>query len=264
MTRLSVRAGVLLSLFLLSGAVMAADGDRDLTYSLVLFLHQVLFVFWLGPDIGVFMWSTKATNPELTPAQRVSAGRIMRMIDIIPRVCMSLMLTVGGVLTEMMGIEHPWWQMVGIWLLGPIWLALTLMTFFRQGSAQGQQLAQLDQLFRWAVIATVLASVAFSVITDRLAATPWVTGKLLIFAAVVFFGLMMKARLAPFVAAIDKLDAEGPTPELDQTMADSVAGARAFMFAAWIGLAMAAGLGIAQPGSPVSAGEVLVIEELRG
>jgi hypothetical protein len=248
-----------------SGAAFSAGvGERDLTYSLVLFVHQILFVFWLGPDIGIYMWSTKATNPELTPAQRVSAGRIMRVIDIIPRACMSLMLTVGGVLTELMGIDHPWWQMVGIWLLGPVWLTLTLLVFFGQGSDKGAQLAKLDVLFRWVVIATVLLSVAFSVVTDRLAEAPWVTGKLLIFAAVVFFGLMMKARLAPFVASIDRLEADGPSPELDQTMSASVGGARPFMFAAWIALAMAAGLGIFQPGSPITAQEVIVVEELRG
>lgn len=139
---------IIASLFLLSLSASAlasgADGSDTTAYRTVLFLHQVLFVFWLGPDIGVFMWSTKATNPEMTPAQRVSAGRIMRVIDIIPKACMSIMLTIGGILTEMMGIEHPWWQMAGIILLGPVWLTLTLLTFARQGTEAGLTLAKLD------------------------------------------------------------------------------------------------------------------------
>ena len=88
-------------------AINSAPGDDAFVYRLTLFLHQVLFVFWLGPDIGVYMWSTKVTNAELSPAQRVAAGRMMQAIEIIPRACMSLMLTVGGLLTEMMGIQHP-------------------------------------------------------------------------------------------------------------------------------------------------------------
>ena len=32
-------------------------------YEVVLFLHQLLFVYWLGPDIGVYIWSRKAANP---------------------------------------------------------------------------------------------------------------------------------------------------------------------------------------------------------
>ena len=55
-------------------------GEDPFTYRLTLFLHQVLFVFWLGPDIGVYTWRTKVTNAELSPAQRVSAGRMMQAI----------------------------------------------------------------------------------------------------------------------------------------------------------------------------------------
>ena len=68
-------------LLLASAGALAATGPTDqVSYRLVLFLHQVLFVFWLGPDIGVYMWSTKLVNPEVTPGQRVAAGRIMPVI----------------------------------------------------------------------------------------------------------------------------------------------------------------------------------------
>ena len=253
MTRNSIRWFT--ALVFIVGAVGTAQAldsgaaDDTLVYRLTLFLHQVLFVFWLGPDIGVYMWSTKATNTELSPAQRISAGRMMQAIELIPRACMSLMLTIGGILTEMMGIQHPWWQMVGIVLLGPIWLSLTILVYARSGTERGAQLVRLDEWFRWAVIASVVLSVIYSVTTERLADVPWVTAKLLIFAAVVYFGLMMRKRLTPFVLALDELESAGPNPETDRAMSGSVSRARAFMFAAWIGLAIAAGLGMVQPGT---------------
>jgi hypothetical protein len=71
---------------------------------------------------------------------------------------------------------------------------------------------------------------------------------LLIFAAVVFFGLMMRKRLAPFATALDKMESDGPSPEINQAMATSISRTRAYMFAAWIALAMAAALGMIQPG----------------
>jgi len=248
-TRWLTAVVLLLGLVGVAQAMDSGAGDDTFVYRLTLFLHQVLFVFWLGPDIGVYMWSTKATNTELSTAQRVSAGKMMQAIELIPQACMSLMLTVGGILTEMMGIQHPWWQMAGIILLGPVWLTLTIVVYARSGTDQGAQVARLDELFRWAVIASVLLSVIYSVTTERLADVPWVTAKLLIFAAVVFFGLMMRRRLVPFVLALAQLEADGPSPQVDQTMSASTSRARAFMFAAWIGLAMAAGLGMVQPGS---------------
>lgn len=236
--------------FIISGAALAATvaGEETFTYLLVLFLHQLLFVFWLGPDIGIYMWSRKAVNPELTPAQRLAAGRIMTTIDIIPRVCMSLMLTVGGVLTELRGIDHPWWQMAGIWLLGPVWLTLTLLVYMRSASPDGARLRQLDNLFRWALLVGIPLSVAYSVITERLAGYPWVTAKLLLFAALVGFGLLLRHRLEPFRAALLQMAATGPSPELDKVMQRSLARGRTFLFASWLALAVAAGLGLAQPG----------------
>ncbi|MCP4000051.1 MAG: hypothetical protein GY727_03985 [Gammaproteobacteria bacterium] len=248
-------ARLMTGLFLLftgSAAVFASSGaaQDDSLYLVMLYMHQILFVFWLGPDIGIYMWSTKATNPELTPAQRVAAGRIMRGIDIIPKVCMSLMLSVGGILTELMGIEHPWWQMIGIVLLGPVWLTLTLLVHFRAGTDAGAKLARIDIWFRWLVVLSVIGSIGLSMTTGRLTEFPWVTGKLMLFAAVVFFSIIMRTRLQNFIAGIDQLDATGgTTPELDRQLKQSMSGARTFMFATWLGLALAAGLGMAQPDS---------------
>jgi hypothetical protein len=237
-------------LLLLSSSVVfaSAAGDDTSTYRIVLFLHQILLVLWLGPDIGVYMWSTKLTNPECTPAQRVAAARMMTTIDIIPKVCMSLMLTVGGTLTELMGIEHPWWQMAGIWMLGPVWLTLTLLVFLKEGTEAGAKLARLDVLFRWLVVLSVLASVVFSMVTDRLSDTPWITGKLLLFAAVVFFSIMMRLRLQPLAGAVNELEKSGPSSTIDGQIQSCISRARLFMFATWIALALAAGLGMVQPG----------------
>jgi hypothetical protein len=262
MARTTSRLFLLALLLLGSTAVFAATaGDESMTYRIILFVHQLLLVLWLGPDIGVYMWSTKLTNPECTPAQRVAAARMMTTIDIIPKACMSLMLTVGGTLTELMGIEHPWWQMAGIWMLGPVWLTLTLVVYFRQGSAAGEKLVQLDVLFRWLVLFSVLASVGLSMVTERLIDTPWITGKLLLFAAVVFFSIMMRLRLKPLTGAVQELEATGPSSANDSLIKSCISRSRLFMFATWIALAMAAGLGMVQPGDKSLQGyeEVLII-----
>jgi len=60
------------------------------------------------------------------------AGRIMLALDLIPRICMSLMLTVSALLAETVGIPHPAWQMTAVLLLGPVWLALVLFLHLRE------------------------------------------------------------------------------------------------------------------------------------
>ena len=251
--KLKGQAGVLFFLVLCSATAQtltsSAPAYEGFGYLLVLFLHQVLFVFWLGPDIGVYMWSTKVVNPALSASQRLAAGRIMQVIGILPLVCMSLMLTVGGILTDLRGIDHPWWQMAAIWLLGPVWLIFTLLIYATTGTQRGARLAQLDIWFRWLIIVSVPLSVVYSLSTGRLAGFPWVTAKLLLFAAVVYFGLQMRQRLLPFTTGLDRLAVQGSSPELDAVFKKSISRARVFMFASWAALALAAALGMAQPGT---------------
>ena len=243
----------MISVWLLLGAGLAyAAGVQEEPggYRWLLFIHQVLFVFWLGPDIGIYMWGTKAGNPELSVAQRVAAARIMRVIDVLPKVCMSLMLTVGGLLTEVIGIPHPWWQMAGIILLGPVWLTLTLITFARSGTDSGKEFARMDEYFRWIVIVTCVVSVIYSTVTDRLADFPWVSAKILIFAAVVLFGVLVRRRLAPFNEAIEHVEGDQISDATNATLSRSLASSRPFVIASWVALAAAAWLGMAQPGGP--------------
>ncbi len=247
-------AGILWVLLLLpAGVLLAGAGivgaDDGLTArELALFIHQLLFVYWLGPDIGVYYLSHRVTDTGLTPAQRLAAAQLMGQVDLMPRVCLSLMLTVGGILSEFAGIPHPAWQMLGIILLGPAWLGLVLAVYFRQGTPAGLSLARIDFWFRALMILAVLASVAHAWSTGRLSATPWLAGKLLLFAAILLFGLLMRLRVAPLLAGIGRLAAEGPTLENDRRMARSLALTRPYVIAMWLCLLMAALLGVAQPG----------------
>jgi hypothetical protein len=227
-----------------------ADPEPGLsTHELLIFLHQLLFVFWLGPDIGVFLWSGKVADPNLSVAQRLAAAKVMGMIDVVPRVAMSLMLTVGGLLSEYVGLDHPWWQMVGIVLLGPCWLALVLLTYFRQGTSFGQTLARYDVWFRWILMAVILASVTYSTVTGRLAPAPWVGWKLIIFAALLFVGAMMRLAIRPFVAGVVQMATQGPSAAANAGMAAGLKATKRWVPAMWGGLLLAALLGVWQPGS---------------
>jgi hypothetical protein len=216
-------------------------------YEVVLVLHVLLFVFWLGPDLGRYIWSTRAANSQLGPATRIAAGELINEIELFPKVCISLTLTVAGILTEAVDITHPWWQMAGIVLLGPVWLNMVLIAHFSGGSSLGKFICSIDVWFRLFIAGAVLASASHAWATGQLDETPWVAGKLALFAAILLFGLMMRLRLKPFDAGLAKLKAEGPSEQVDLDISKSLSSARFYIFGIWIALAIAAWLGIAQP-----------------
>lgn len=253
MLRVTVALALIFTL-LVAGQLFAASADVDsdlrLSYTLSAFAHQLLFVYWLGPDIGISIWSRKVVDPALSAETRVAAGNMMNTIDLMPRICLSLMLTVGGVLSETMGVVHPLWQMIGIVLLGPVWLTMTLITYFRGDTSLGETVAKFDVWFRWALVLGIIVSTTYSWVTERLAETPWLAGKLYLLAAIILLGMLMRRQFAGFYAGLAKLADSGATPEVDTMMTRSLRRGQPFGYAIWVAMLAAAFLGVVQPGSP--------------
>jgi hypothetical protein len=242
-------AGLVAGVAFAHDPVPAANDVALTAHELVRYLHVVLLVFWLGPEVAIAIAGAHAADGALTPAQRVAAARMMGYYEIMPRVCTSLMLTVGGILSEQIGLEHPWWQAAGIWLLGPVWLTLTLAAHFGSGPA-GATATRLEQWLRILLIVGVPLSVTYSTVTGRLADAPYVGGKLILFALILLLGLLARRAFAPFVAGVARLAREGASPGLDAAMATSYRRGRRFVVAVWGALLLAALAGIVQPGAP--------------
>lgn len=215
---------------------------------LLTLIHLLLFCYWLGGDIGVFYSSGFVVDGERSRDQRLMAAKIMLALDLVPRICMSLMITVGGLLSELKGIEHPLWQLVAITLLGPVWLTMVLLQHYRHGAGWMPALVRFDRLFRWLVIGSIIASVAWSASTGRLAEAPWLAAKLLGFAFLVFCGLMIRRHFGGYGAGYAALMQGEPTAEQNAAMQASLSRMRPWVLAIWVVLIVEAWLGVSKPG----------------
>ncbi|MGK0498879.1 MAG: hypothetical protein ACJAYG_000510 [Oceanicoccus sp.] len=222
-------------------------------YDFTLLIHIILFCYWLGGDIGVFYSSKFVVDPSLQRETRLIATKIMMGCDLIPKICMTLMLTVGGILSELHGIAHPTWQMVGIVLLGPFWLTVVLILHFKHDAKFIPALTKFDFYFRCLIVVGLIVSTSYSWLTGRLADDPWMAGKLLMFAFLVFCGLMIRVGLKDFGASYGKIIQDTVTDEDNQKMIASLDRVRPWVYAIWVGLVIEATLGIVQPGSPEQA-----------
>ena len=147
----------------------------------------------------------------------------MTRVEMISRASMSLMLTIGGLLSHYVGLEHPSWQMAGIVLLGPVWLLLILAGFFRDGTPFGTTALRLETTLRWVVIVAVPLSVIWSTLNGRLDIAPYVGAKLLLFAAILLCWQLLRT---------------------------GVPRSRLYLATVWVGLLAAALLGVTKPGAP--------------
>lgn len=216
---------------------------------LLTLIHVILFAYWLGGDIGVFYSSGLVVDDRLSRESRLTAARIMLAVDLVPRICMSLMLTVGGLLSASLGVDHPAWQMAGIVLLGPFWLGMVLVLHFRHHASFVPMLTRFDFWFRWAMIAILLLSSGYSLATGRLEEAPWLVAKLLGFAFLIFCGLMIRVRLKGFTEAYIKLMQGIEAADDNRRMQLSLSRVRPWVVSIWIVLVFEAWLGIAKPGA---------------
>jgi hypothetical protein len=220
-----------------------------LDYASIKFLHILLFVYWLGGDAGVYYSSTFVINPALSKDARLTAFRIFVNLDMLPRYCLALMLTVGGILAEYVGYEHPTWQMIGIVALGPVWVWIIYLVHAREGTAFGKRLALGDYYFRLLMIFALPASVLYHWVTGPLRPFPWLAAKLLMFAFLIFCGFMIRRNLPPFIEGFRAMAASGPSPDSDRNMRDGLLACRPYVWAIWAGVAVSAYLGVWKPGA---------------
>jgi len=195
----------------------------------------------------VFYSSNFVVDSKLSRETRLVAAKIMLGCDLIPKICMSLMLTVGGILTHYNGIDHPLWQWIGIILLGPVWLSIVLVQHFKHQAAYIPTLTKIDFYFRWLLVAGIVVSCAISISTGRLDEAPWITIKLLGFAFLIFCGLMIRVNLKDFGASYGKIVLNHYGEEDNQAMALSLKKVKPWVVTIWIVLVIEAALGIVKP-----------------
>jgi len=220
-----------------------------LGHAVTKFVHVLLFVYWLGADAGVYYSSGFVINPKLSRDARLAAFRIFVNLDMLPRYCLALMLTVGGILAEFVGYVHPAWQLAAIIALGPVWVVVVHMIHAREGTEIGRRLGVVDYYFRLFMIFTLIASVAYHWWTGPLRPFPWLAAKLLVFAFLIFCGFMIRRNLPPFIDGFRMLAGAGPSPESDRKMQDGLMACRPYVWAIWGGVALSAFIGIWKPGA---------------
>jgi hypothetical protein len=204
-------------------------------------LHILVFVYWLGGDLGVFYSSTILTDTKISPAGRIAAATVLAQVDMAPRTAMILTLPTGLTLASQLGyIGLSVTILLGIWLLGLCWLALA-WTIHLKHLPPASHWRRADIVIRMVLTIALLGTAIGGNLPLFLAL------KLAIVATTIGLGLWIRRALAPFGAAFGQMIASGPTPETDTIIATSLNQSRPAVVTIWLLLLAAAFLGLYQP-----------------
>jgi hypothetical protein len=225
-------------------------------HSFAIFLHILLFTYWLGSDIGVFYSSRYVVNPTVSPQGRAIAMKIMHMVDLAPRVCLILMLPSGVTLMAASPFGRDifaGWPLALVWIGGLVWLGVMLAAFFRTPAKHAELVAKADWVVRSLVTVGLLAAAGYTFVVDKpfgVDTNPkWLAGKVAAYALCIGAGMMIRVSLRPFGPAFQKLMNSGSTPEVETAIGGAMRRAIPWVIAIWILVALAAFLGVVKPGT---------------
>jgi hypothetical protein len=205
------------------------------------FLHILVFVYWLGGDLGVYCSAYFITNDKLSSAQRATAAKIMGDLDLVPRFCLILTVPTG----LWLGAERGWfdvagWQIACAFGAAVAWIAVVVRLHHHASGF----LRSFDLALRFLLIAGLVIAAGLG-LAGQLDVAPFLAVKMLILAGIVCVGVAVRFVLAPFGPAFGMMMTHGATPELDAVIAGTIARVRPLIWLIYAGVAGAAFLGLA-------------------
>lgn len=212
------------------------------TYTLVAFLHILLFAYWLGTDLGVFICSLTGRRPGVSDDARARLQEAGTLIDMAPRTCLVLMVPVGLTLAANFGSPIHGAVLGAVWVLGLAWLWLVWEVHWRHGAPIGRLYWRIDFVVRSAVMAAFLGFGAWCLITGSPISSRWLAAKMMIFGAIILCGIIVRILLLSRPPARAPAAAGAAAPQAGGR--DLI---RQVVLVIWVLVAAAAFLGVTKP-----------------
>ena len=212
------------------------------------FIHVMLLVYWLGGDLGVFVLARAAKRPELSFAERAFALKMAVTIDVIPRLCFTVMFPVGLHVAASGGwLQVPTWAFTVAWLVAAGWIALLMVI----GRNEGKPMAETLNRVHLGLQALLLLVLGWLGVESLLGNGPlpggWFGAKILLFALIFAMSIGIDFAFRPIGPAFMRLATEGSKPEIEAVIGRAVDGAIRYVLGLYALLAVIAFLGITKP-----------------
>ncbi|MEM7458854.1 MAG: hypothetical protein AAF331_05275 [Pseudomonadota bacterium] len=218
-----------------------------LDQALFALIHALVFVYWLGGDLGAFYSSHYLTRPDVSADRRLMAAKIVGDVDMAPRTALILALPTGMLLAESKGwLSLGWPIVIAIVIASIIWLAIAWKLHLDHSGAPGR-LKTVDGWIRYALI-IILSGAAIGGLMGTITLPVFIALKMLALAGCVALGLYIRIVLKPLGPALMGLTGD-QSNAAEADLAQTLNRARPLVMGIWALLLIAAFLGLWTPTS---------------
>ncbi|MEZ5564882.1 MAG: hypothetical protein R3F24_04910 [Gammaproteobacteria bacterium] len=210
------------------------------------FAHILMFVFWVGTDMGVFVAARKSADARLPFVTRVTLLHLALRIELLPRTMWKAALPLGAVLSRDLGLlPISGTGLALLWIFSIVWWAISMAGAWWYDKPHGHRLARITSWLTGLVgVALIVAA-----ITSWLGAGPFVQNAPWLHLKVGLYGLInlmviwMLAAFDPLGAAFGRLAVEGSKPEIESIISNTMSKSTLIIWATYLLIVLVGFLG---------------------
>jgi hypothetical protein len=201
------------------------------------YLHILMFVFWVGTDMGVFISCKKSTDPNVPIDARFMLLHMALRIELLPRTMWKAALPLGVTLSrEMELINLSDLALALVWLFSITWWAISMYGAWHYDKPIGHKFAKVTNLLTGIVGVTLIALAISSNMGNGpfVADATWLQWKIAIYGVINLMVVAMLYVFDPMGIAFGRLAVEGSTPEIEETISTIMDRATVTIWATYI------------------------------
>lgn len=221
----------------------------DLAYPSLVYVHLLLFVLWLGADVGVFLLGQHFRKRDAyTLDQRIALLRLLVIVDLTPRAAWALMVPLSLSVSYLGG----WWDLplpivwLG-WAIAAVWLWLVFDAHAHDMTPRAARNRRIESWIRTGLCFGFLWLGLESVLTGHPIATPWLAWKALLFSLIFAAAIMIDITFKPVGGQLGRLLAEGSSDATEIPLRRTMDRIRWWVWLTYLLLLITAWLGVVKP-----------------
>ena len=225
-------------------------GLADLAYPTLVYAHLLLFVLWLGADVGVFLLGQHFRKREAySLEQRIALLKLLVIVDLTPRAAWALMVPLSLTVSYAGG----WWNLpvaivVIAWIIAAFWLWLVFDAHAHDMTPRAARNRKWEGWLRYFLAAGYLMLGLGSLITGHPIAVGWLAWKALLFGLIFVAAIMIDVSFKPVGGLLGKLVAQGSSDETELPLLRTMNRTRIWVWCVYGLLIATSWLGVVKPG----------------
>lgn len=222
---------------------------NEIAYRSLVYAHLLLFVLWLGGDVGVFVLGQHFRKRHVyTLEQRLALLKLLVAVDMGPRTAWALMVPLSLSLANAGGwVALPPLVIVVAWVVGTAWLWLVWDSHTHDQTPRAARNRRIEGWLKYAITAFYLWLGLASLLSGAPIALPWLAWKAALFGGIFLAAIMIDVAFKPVGAQLGALIAQGSSDATEGPLRRTMDATRVWVLLVYLLLLATAWLGVVKP-----------------